>query len=137
MITAVDTNIFLDIWLDDSEFAEESQNAIDACLEEGSLVISPVVVAELVAHSVGERRVRALVDALDIELTPIVWEEASTSGALWGQRRGQGRNRILPDYLIAAGAVRAADRLLTRDTGFTRINVPGLVVISPREILAS
>jgi hypothetical protein len=29
-----------------------------------------------------------------------------------------------------------ADRLLTRDLGFTRMNVPGLVVVSPDSLLA-
>lgn len=127
VVTAVVTNIFLDAWLEDSACSEESQGAIDSCLNKGSLAISPNVVAELVAHSVGERCVRALVDALDIGLTPIVCEEAIAARALWRQRRGQGRDSILPDYLIPAGVVRAPDRLLMRDMGLTRINVSGLV----------
>lgn len=134
-VTAVDTNVFLDIWLDDPDFAEQSQNAIDACLTEGSLVVSPVVIAELVAHALGEERVRSLMDALNVEVAPIVREEATAAGALWGQRRGQPRRRFLPDYLIAAGAARTADRLLTRDAGFTRLDMPGLVVVSPEEVV--
>lgn len=42
----------------------------------------------------------------------------------------------MADYLIAGHAAAHADRLLTRDLGFARMNVPGLVVVRPDTLLA-
>ena len=46
-------------------------------------------------------------------------------------RSGGKRNRILPDFLIAAHATNQADALVTRDRGFYRTHFPKLKVIDP------
>ena len=48
MITAVDTNVLLDLLNpDDRVLRQEADLAIDACQLEGPLIVSPVVFAEL------------------------------------------------------------------------------------------
>jgi predicted nucleic acid-binding protein len=49
MITAVDTNVLLDVFTDDPTFGAGSLAALRACLAEGSLVACDVVWAELIA----------------------------------------------------------------------------------------
>jgi predicted nucleic acid-binding protein len=48
MITAIDTNILLDIFLPDPVFGEKSLSAVESAFEKGALVICNVVYAELV-----------------------------------------------------------------------------------------
>jgi predicted nucleic acid-binding protein len=46
MITAVDTNVLLDVFGADPEFGQRSAEALRACLREGRLVACEVVWAE-------------------------------------------------------------------------------------------
>ncbi len=48
MITAVDTNVLLDIFLPDKKHAEESGRLLKSAYNEGALLICNIVYAELV-----------------------------------------------------------------------------------------
>jgi predicted nucleic acid-binding protein len=48
MITAVDTNILLDIFLPDEKFALNSSKLLKLAYDEGALIICDIVYAELV-----------------------------------------------------------------------------------------
>lgn len=48
MISAVDTNILVDVLIPEAQAMESSQQLLDASLRQGSLVIGEVVYAELV-----------------------------------------------------------------------------------------
>jgi len=50
MITAVDTNILLDVLIPAAPAGETSQRLLEIALQRGSLVISEIVYAELAAH---------------------------------------------------------------------------------------
>jgi hypothetical protein len=50
MITAVDTNILLDVLIPDAPYGAASQQSLDAALQQGTLVLNEVVYAELAAH---------------------------------------------------------------------------------------
>ena len=50
MITAVDTNILLDVLIPDAPFGAASQQSLDTALQQGTLVLNEVVYAELAAH---------------------------------------------------------------------------------------
>jgi predicted nucleic acid-binding protein len=52
MISAVDTNILLDVLIPEARAMETSQQLLDASLRQGSLVIGEVVYAELVEYTV-------------------------------------------------------------------------------------
>lgn len=60
-------------------------------------------------------------------------ESAAMAGEAWKASRSQGgiRTALVPDFLVAAHASARADRLLTRDRGFTRAWFPGLLVVDP------
>ncbi len=47
MITALDTNILLDIFFDDPRFSQASADALRRCLREGALRICPVAWSEV------------------------------------------------------------------------------------------
>lgn len=131
-VTAVDTNVILDIWLNDPDFAAASRDALQTALSEGDVIVAPVVVAELAASIDASEQIVATLERMSIGISPTSQEELILAGRLWRERRGSRRERIIADFLIAANAAIAADRLLTRDKDFARLRVPGLVVETPQ-----
>lgn len=137
MITAVDTNVLIDLITLDVPHGRDSQAALERAADDGGLVASPVVVAELIAAFHSPDRAKDFLDGMGVVVVTPTWEELSVAGGLWRSRRGKGRERILPDFLIVANAAVAADRLLTRDYGMARLATTGLAVVTPQELLAS
>ena len=126
--TAVDLNILIDIVSADPTHGSSSRAAIERCALEGSLISSPEVVAEFAAGCRSASEAVGILQKLKVEYVEI---------GQWGAAvAGEVRGRIFADFLIAGHAVAHADRLLTRDLGFARMNVPGLVVVSPDSLLA-
>lgn len=133
MITALDTNILLDIWLPDPVFGPKSWDALMKADEEGGLIICEVVYAELASQFPNQAAFDARLDDLDIKVTAVPRAAAYRAGVarMSYLREGGKRTRILPDFLIAAHASVVADRFLTRDQGFYRTHFPNLKLIDP------
>jgi predicted nucleic acid-binding protein len=136
-VTAVDTNVLLDIWLNDPEFASTSKNALQIALSEGDVIVAPVVVAELAAAIDAPEHIVNVLEQMSVAVSQSSWEELVLAGRLWSDRRGSRRERIIADFLIAANAAIAADRLLTRDKDFARLGIAGLAVATPQEMASS
>lgn len=132
--TAVDSNILIDIVSADLTHGPSSRAAVERCAREGSLIISPEVVAEFTAGCRSAAEALAILQKLTIEYVDIGESSAAAAGEARGRKSRSGR--IIADYLIAGHAAAHADRLLTRDIGFARMNVPGLVVVRPENLLA-
>lgn len=133
MITAVDTNVLLDIFCDDPRHASASLRAAREASSEGSLVICEVVFAELSQPFSGLEKLRATLRALDVRVEPVGEEACFLAGRSFRQYRERGgkRDRMLADFLVGAHAVTRCARLLTRDRGYYRGYFPGLSVIGP------
>ena len=133
MITAVDTNVLLDVFGANPKYGAASAGALDRCAAEGSLVASAVVWSETAAAfaqaSVFERAMRDL----GVSFSPLTEAAANRAARQWRSYRQQGgrRDRITSDFLIGAHALECAERLLTRDRGFFRQYFSGLQVIDP------
>ena len=133
MITAVDTNVLLDVFGADASFGEASAKAIRHCLREGALVACEVVWAEAATAFQDDEAFRLAMTELGVAFEPMSEEAALSAAKAWrGYRaRGGNRSRIASDFLIGAHARQAADRLLTRDRGFYREVFRGLKVLDP------
>jgi len=131
MITFVDTNILLDVFLPDPEFGEKSSGYLERSFHEGSLIINEIVYAELAPQFSSQRLLDKTLLKLGIRILPIDRETAYTAGIAWQQYRRAGgkRERIISDFLIGAHALVHTDRLLTRDRGFYKIYFKNLKVI--------
>ena len=133
MITALDTNVLLDVFGADPKFAAASAEALRRCLRDGVLLACEVVWAETATVFGDAQHFRDAMRKLPASFSPITEEAAIRATEVWRRYRAGGgpRNRIAADFLIGAHAVVTADRLLTRDRGFYRRYFAGLRVIDP------
>ena len=120
MITAVDTNVLLDVFASGSPHHSQSQAWLIDAYDRGAILVCDVVYAELVP-ALGDRSSldRALRE-INAVVSPIDTAIAYEAGLRWGRYRQAGgpRERIIADFLIGAHALANADTFLTRDQGF-------------------
>jgi predicted nucleic acid-binding protein len=135
MITAVDTNILLDILVPNEQFYEASANALEGAAGEGSLVISDIVYAELCIHFETQRECDRFLESNEIRVEALTREAHFVASRAWRVYRQQGgkRTRILSDFLVGAHAQTQAARLLSRDRGFYRKLFPSLDLQDPTQ----
>lgn len=135
MITAIDTNILLDIFGADPKFGRASAEALRRCIAEGAIVACEAVWAEAATAFDKEAPFIKAMGALGIGYMPLTQDAALRAATAWRQYRENGgkRTRVVADFLIGAQAVSECDRLLTRDRGFYRSYFRGLKVLDPSE----
>jgi len=128
MITASDTNVLIDFFRDDPIHGHQATEWLGIARARGSVIICPVVYGELVPNFISKVELDAALANLEVRLSPIDDTIAYEAGLRWQRYREAGgtRERLLPDFLIGAHALIAADTLLTRDQGFYRSYFPEL-----------
>lgn len=133
MITAIDTNILLDILVPNEAFCDASVHAFEGAATSGSLVVCDLVYAELCIHFATQRECDGFLESNDIRVEPLRREAHFLASRAWRAYRQQGgqRTRILADFLIGAHAQTQATRFISRDRGFYRKLFPSLNLIDP------
>jgi len=134
VITAVDTNVLIDILEPDPRHGPASGDALTRCLAEGTVVACDIVWAE-VATVYADRRVELLaaLDRLRIDYSEVTREAALEAARCWHAYRSRGgsRQRIAADFIVGGHALAQCDRLLTRDRGFYRESFAALAILDP------
>jgi predicted nucleic acid-binding protein len=133
MITAVDTNVLIDVFLDDRKFGQKSAASLTQCLNEGALTICGVVFVETIPLFPAISDLINALTILGIEPATISMPSFALAGSSWKDYRQQGgsKSRMVADFLIGAHAQVECDRLLTRDRGFYRKYFKKLVILEP------
>ena len=144
MITAVDTNILLDILIPKTPHGDASERALADAVRAGAVVISEPVYAELAAYFTEQEPLDNFLADTAIRLKPSGHEALFMAGKAWSKyirrrpmplacpqcgaaqevrcaRCGasvQTRQHVMADFLIGAHALVHGDRLVTRDRGY-------------------
>lgn len=154
MISAIDTDVLLDILVPNAPDSEASKALIDQAYAEGSLVICEVVYAELFCQFETPHDMSMFLSDTGIRLVPSSREALQRAALAWkdyvSRRTGQlqcarcgkfqgitcvqcgatitSRQHIVTDFIIGGHALTSADRLLSRDRGFYKTCFPSLKV---------
>ncbi len=161
MITAVDTQVLLDVLLADPTFADISASALDKAAREGNLIICEAVLAELATRFPDEQALEEFMVDMNMDIVASSQRTWWIAGQAWksynawrkgvqrvqcpacgsdrvgpwpdGHRPVAGRQHGLADFLIGAPASTQADRLLTRDSGYYHRWFTNLALIDPTQ----
>jgi len=134
MLTAVDTNILIDVLEADPEFGEMSCNALMKASNEGGLLVCDVVWSELFTLYHGqEEMLREKLSMMQVEFSPLTQKASEIAAHCWHayRTRAGDRRRIVADFLVGAHAMTQCDCLLSRDRGFYRNYFSSLNLIDP------
>jgi len=129
----VDTNILIDIILDDEIWAERSLRAIRQAAQRAPLAINIIVYAELAAGYGNTAQLDALMVEWNVALAEIPREAALLAGQAFKRYRQSGgtRTAVLSDFFIGAHADAGRLPLLTRDVKRYRTYFPRVDLIVP------
>lgn len=137
MRTALDANVISSIWSSE-ESASRLLDQLDEAVQWGSLVICPVVYAELHAYPrMTRNKIEEFLEssriAVDWHMGREIWDLASERFAGYANRRRREKRpeprRMLADFLIGGHAQLQADRLLTLDKRRFRHDFPELILL--------
>ena len=129
----VDSNIILDVFLDDPNWAEWSESKLIKFGSVSKLYINPIIYSEV---SVGFKRIEELESALthsDFQMLEIPREALFLAGKVFLKYRKNRGTKIspLPDFYIGAQAAIFEMDLLTRDVTRYHTYFPTVRLISP------
>lgn len=133
MITAVDSNVLIDVLGADPTFGPASSAALRKASRSGALIVSEVVWAETAGWYASEEEAARVLDDLRVRFVPTGTSAAHRAGVAWAAyRRGGGRReRLIADFLVGAHAQAHAEQLLTRDGDFLGARFRGLRILDP------
>ena len=152
MISAVDTNILLDLLIRGAPHTAESQVLLAEARRAGAVVISEPVYAEVAPRFVDSSGLDGFLDDTGVSLefsTRTTLHRAGSAWQMYSRRRPRilacprcgepqtgrcevcgaeigVRQHVLADFLIGAHAAVQADRLITRDRGYYATYFPDL-----------
>ena len=130
----VDSNIILDVFLDDPNWAEWSESKLEKFSSITKLFINAVVYSEV---SIGFKKIEELESALNragFQLLEIPKEALFLAGkAFLKYQKNRGTKKSpLPDFSIGAQAAIFEMDLITRDVARYRTYFPTVKLISPK-----
>lgn len=132
-VTLVDSNVLLDILTEDPAWGEWSATALAQARDAGTLVINPIVYAEV---SVRFERIEDLDEVLPAseflrEDVPYAAGFLAGKAYLAYRRRGGAKRSPIADFYVGAHAAVCGYQLLTRDASRYRTYFPTLAVVAP------
>jgi len=133
LATLVDSCVILDVVTGDDQWADWSAERMAQVLDEGRVVINPLICAEVSVGYQSAEELDEFLPASDYEREALPYRAGFAAGKafLRYRRSGGTRRSPLPDFCIGAHAALAGYRLLTRDASRYRSYFPKLELIVP------
>jgi len=134
MITAIDSNVLIDVIGSPSPFTDPAIHALDQARQEGALIISPIVAAEIAGHFSSASQQEKCLREMGVRLIDFTMADTHLAGQAYIAYRSRSKEpkpRMLADFLVGAHAAHQADRLITRDRGYYRTYFPKLKIVEP------
>ena len=130
----VDSNVILDVATTDPVWSAWSEAALRRLADETSLVINPLIYAEVSVRYETVEELETVVPAELFQRDHLPFEAALLAGKCFRAYRSRGgaRTSPLPDFYIGAHAAVCGYRLLTRDAVRYRSYFPSVELIAPR-----
>jgi predicted nucleic acid-binding protein len=134
MRTALDTNVLSGLLSKDPNTADIVVS-LGRCRQQGTILISPVVYAELLAYpNATEVFLQRFLGITGIEVSytvdRAVWDESGRRFARYAQQRRKSSKdsprRLLADFLVGSHALAISDQLMTFDQKFYKQYFPEL-----------
>jgi len=128
VVSVIDTNILLDIFLPDPKHGEYSLKLLEEVYSQGSIIICDIVYSELAPQFKEKAILDESLEKMGISILQANTETLYKAGLMWLKYRKhqKSRERIIPDFIIGSFAMVQGDRLITRDRGFYRDYFKGL-----------
>ena len=132
-MTLVDTNIWLDLFTDDPDWAQWSIEQLNAASLRGALVINDVIYAELSVRFARIEDLDAILSGAGAVLKEMPRSALFLAGKAFQRYRAVGgpRTGVLPDFFIGANCAVTGMPLLTRDIARYRTHFPTVELIAP------
>jgi predicted nucleic acid-binding protein len=132
-VTLIDSNVLLDVFTEDPTWSSWSGAALAASRNAGTLVINPIVYAEISVRFERIEELDAAIPASDFLREDLPYPAGFLAGKAYIKYRRQGGAKTSPiaDFYIGAHAAVCGYRLLTRDTTRYRTYFPKLTVVGP------
>ncbi|MFJ9445596.1 type II toxin-antitoxin system VapC family toxin [Kitasatospora sp. NPDC101235] len=132
-MTLVDSCVLPDLMTDDPTWADWSEVELAKAQDEGQVVISPIVYAEVSVAYAAIEELDAVLPTEAFTREPLPYEAGFLAGKAFLQYRkcGSQKTAPLPDFYIGAHADVRGYRLLTRDATRYRTYFPTVQLICP------
>jgi predicted nucleic acid-binding protein len=132
-VVLVDTNVLLDVLLDDPRWAGWSQEQLESLALTEAIAINAVIYSELSMAFERIEELETVLSEASLALAPIPREALFLAGkAFLAYRRRKGTKQgVLPDFYIGAHAAVSGLTILTRDVSRYRVYFPTVNLIAP------
>ena len=129
----VDTNVLIDVAVDDPAWAQWSGTQLALARDSGRIALNAIVYAELSVHFDTVEALETVLAPFRFERLHLPWEAAFVAAKAFRRYRARGgtKSAPLPDFFIGAHAAVAGANLLTRDPRRYRTYFPSVKLISP------
>ena len=136
MHTLVDSNVILDVFTGDPEWADWSSEALSVASDESVLAINPIIYAEVSVRVASIEELDAVIPTTAFLRLALPYEAGFLAGKafLAYRRRGGMKNMPLADFYIGAHAAVSGMQLLTRDASRYRTYFPTVPLIAPERL---
>lgn len=133
MATLVDTNVLIDIAVRDPVWLTWSRSQLERARNHGSVIVNQIVFAEFSIRYASLEEVESVLPEDEFRRESLPFEAAFAAARAFAvyRRRGGGRERVLPDFLIGAHAAIRGYPILTRDPAGYRTYFPDVDLITP------